>query len=392
MILPALPGYSETFIQNKIAGLISNGNKVYLCVNQSKTHRFKFPAQVKVCSMVKVGNYIQICLSMAALILLKPKRCIKFIMLERKSDRQYLRIIKNFIISMHILKQPLDYVHFEFATMGINRENIAQAMGALSLVSFRGFDIGLFPQEHPNCYNLLFEKVDQIHTISDDLYQKALNLGLSKETAVTKIPPAIDTHFFQPSSEKQIHIPLRIMSVGRLEWKKGFGYLLDALHLLKEKGIEFTCRIIGDGSYYEAIQFSIYQLGLKKEVQLLGQQPPNEVKTSLDWADVYVQPSIQEGFCNAVLEAQAMGCFCIVTDAEGLSENVKNNETGLVVKRRSSKGIFNAILEMLDMHPEIRENIRQNAISRVQNNFNLSKQKNEFYQLYERVELRKRSE
>ena len=46
-------------------------------------------------------------------------------------------------------------------------------------------------------------------------------------------------------------------------------------------------------------------------------------------SDVYIQSSVQEGFGNAVLEAQASGLCCIVSDAEGLSENVLNEKTGL---------------------------------------------------------------
>ena len=55
----------------------------------------------------------------------------------------------------------------------------------------------------------------------------------------------------------------------------------------------------------------------------------------MEWADIYIQPSIQEGFCNSVLEAQAMGLLVIVSDAEGLHENVINNVTGWVVKKRN---------------------------------------------------------
>ena len=385
IVLPGIPGYSETFIKNKIKGLVKSGFKVFLCVNQSLKNKADLPKQIKICSMGKVDNYLQVCFSIILLFFQKPSICVKFISLERKSGRHFFRIVKNLIISRHILILPLDIVHFEFATMALNRENIAAAMNATSLVSLRGFDIGLYPYTHPNCYNLLWKKVNHIHTISNDLYQRALNLGLSNKISITKINPAIDYKFFNSPSSEKLNTPLRILSIGRLEWKKGFEYLIYALHLLKKRGINFTCRIIGAGSYYEAIQFSISQLGLNEEITLSGQLAPIEVKNSLEWTDIYMQPSIQEGFCNAVLEAQAMGCLCIVTDADGLSENVMHNKTGFVVKRRSSVLLFDAILKILDMSSKERKKIRQNAILRVQENFNLSKQGNEFSQLYNRL-------
>ena len=105
-------------------------------------------------------------------------------------------IIKNIVINSHILNKRLNWIHFEFATIGINRENIAEAMGIKSAVSLRGFDIGLYPHKHPGCYNLLWRKIDKVHTISDDLYQRALELGLDPHIPSEKITPAINPIFF----------------------------------------------------------------------------------------------------------------------------------------------------------------------------------------------------
>ena len=104
--------------------------------------------------------------------------------------------MKHLIINSHILSQKIDWIHFEFATMGIGRENVARTMGLKSTVSFRGYDIGIFPFKNPNCYKLLWETIDKVHTISDDLYTQALTLGLSSITPFEKITPAIDTKFF----------------------------------------------------------------------------------------------------------------------------------------------------------------------------------------------------
>ena len=90
--------------------------------------------------------------------------------------------IKNLIINCHILGKSIDWLHFGFATMGVRRENVAQALGAKSAVSLRGFDISLYPYKHMGCYDLLWDKIDKVHTISEDLYQKALHLGLDPRT------------------------------------------------------------------------------------------------------------------------------------------------------------------------------------------------------------------
>ena len=71
-----------------------------------------------------------------------------------------------------------------------------------------------------------------------------------------------------------------------------------------------------------------------EKVSFKGKLAHMEVKKAMEQADIYLQYSLQEGFCNAVLEAQAMGLLCIVSDAEGLPENVLHGQTGWVVPKR----------------------------------------------------------
>ena len=249
-------------------------------------------------------------------------------------------------------------------------------------MSFRGFDIGLYPYQHWGCYNLLWKTIDKVHTISDDLYQQALNLGLNPKTPFEKITPAIDTDFFFTNEKTGLHDPLRILSVGRLTWKKGFEYCLKSLELLKNAGIRFEYRIVGEGEYREAIMYALHQLNLIENVSLSGNISRKMVKQEFEWADIYIQPSIQEGFCNAVLEAQAMGLLCIVTNAEGLSENVLDGKTGWVVEKRNPIAINEQILTIIESDEEDLKKIRNNAINRVNSTFNIEIQKENFSNFY----------
>ena len=113
---------------------------------------------------------------------------------------------------------------------------------------------------------------------------------------------------------------------------------------------------------------------LTAHVKLKGQLLHEEVKQEMEWADIYIQPSIQEGFCNAVLEAQAMGLLCIVTNAEGLSENVLDGKTGWVVLKRSPEPITKQIIKIKNIGKLQYNKIRKNAIARVNNQFRLTDQ------------------
>jgi len=373
LVLPSIPGYSETFILSKINILLNQGNEVSIFVNHYGESR-SLQTQIPIYIQPNISRKYLLPFYLLYLLIKFPFRVIKFIQFERLSRIKWLLIIKHLIINYHILNKELDWLHFVYATIGIGRENVSRAIGAKSSVSFRGFDIGLYPHKHPNCYKLLWENIDKVHTISDDLYQSALELGLDPKTPVQKINPAIDTQFFKYKNNKSLHQPLRILTVGRLTWKKGYEYALKALSLLKDKKINFEYNIIGEGNHREAIIYAIHQLGITEHVKLKGQLSHEEVKKEMEWADIYIQPSIQEGFCNAVLEAQAMGLICIVTDAEGLSENVDHEHSGWVLPKRSYEVIADTITKILSMDNNSLDLIRKEAVNRVNNKFNIMQQ------------------
>ena len=83
------------------------------------------------------------------------------------------------IRNQHIISEPLDWLHFGFGTLALHRENVAAAMGAKMAVSFRGFDIGIYPLKYPGCYLKLWNKVDKIHVISNDIRELVYKHGFN---------------------------------------------------------------------------------------------------------------------------------------------------------------------------------------------------------------------
>jgi len=175
-----------------------------------------------------------------------------------------------------------------------------------------------------------------------------------------------------------------VLSVGRLEWKKGYDYAMEAIRLLRDQGLCCEYRIVGDGSYRRAVAFARYQLELQDEVQLLGAQDARGVLAQLEWADVFLQASVSEGFCNAVVEAQAMQIPVVSSDADGLAENVRSEDTGLVVPRRDSAALATA-LRRLAGDPELRRRLGEAGRARVRARFNIENQLSSFELLYRSV-------
>jgi len=310
------------------------------------------------------------------------KTIIRYIRLERRDNNSWFQIVKKIYLNAHILSQKVDWLHFGFATMALGKENVAKSIDAKMGVSFRGFDLAIYPLKHPNCYNLLWKRIDKVHTISNDLLNIASSLGFSTHINVEKITPAIDIEFFKNEDIKLNQNKLQILTVGRLHWKKGIVTALEALAKLKDQNIEFTYTIVGEGDDYERIAYAILDLKLTNHVKLVGKKTKEELIQIYKKSDIYIQYSISEGFCNSVLEAQAMGLLCIVSNAEGLPENIENNKTGWLVNNLEAPTLALKILEVLNLTEQGKALIKKNAMLRVKNEFDLKMQQLKFKTFY----------
>ncbi|MBF31817.1 MAG: glycosyltransferase [Aequorivita sp.] len=382
IVLSQTPGYSETFFNSKIKGLREHGMDVRLYCQSKKDDFNLCPAILS--PRISRNPLMQSWYFLKEFVLLLPHlpAVIRYIKLERKESTGFFQLFKKIYLNAHLLKANLDWLHFGFATMALSSETVAKVIGAKMAVSFRGFDIAVYPVKHPDCYRMLWKYLDKVHTISKDLLVLAKKHGLPEGIPIEKITPAIDVNLFKSDSQVVNAKELVFMTTGRLHWKKGFVQTIEALTILKAQGVKFTYKIIGEGPEYERIAFGAFQLGLKNEILFLGKLPHHQVKKELESASIYIQYSIQEGFCNAVLEAQAMGKLCIVSNAEGLSENVLHGKTGWVVPKYKPQLLAETINKVLGLNTEEKNTITQKAQKRVREEFNIEKQPKEFLDFY----------
>lgn len=384
IVLSNTPGYSETFFISKIKGLQKNGIEVSIfCYN--KKEDFKL-CPVTVSSKAPKNPILLGWYFLKEFILLLPylSTVMRYVKLERKEGTKWLALFKKIYLNAHLLKAKLDWLHFGFATLALGKETIAKAIGAKMAVSFRGFDIAVYPVKKPGCYSKLWKYVDKVHTNSDRLWELAVKHGLCELTPCMKITPAIDIGLFHsPKTRISYKDKAVFMTTGRLHYIKGFVSTLEALAISKAKGLNFTYKIVGDGEDYERIAFTAYQLGVLENIRFLGKMSHSQVQEELDKADIYLQYSLHEGFCNAVLEAQAMGKLCIVSNGGGFAENVIDGQTGWVVPKHSARLLAEQIMKVVVMEEQKKRNISKNAVERVRIEFNLDKQQQEFMKFYE---------
>lgn len=154
--------------------------------------------------------------------------------------------------------------------------------------------------------------------------------------------------------------------VGRLGWKKGYEYALDAFAQLKDRIPGLRVDIVGEGDQRDKLEAKSSELGLADTVRFLGQQ--TDVPRRMRGFDCYVLSSVIEGMPNALLEAMALGRPVVTTAAGGSAEVAIDGESGLVVPTHDADALASAIEQVLT-NEILRERISRAAALRVKNHF-----------------------
>ena len=387
LVLPEAPQYSETFFKYKIRNLTETGFEVTVFSNKPGDNSDEIKCKIKnaypVYEESKFKQLFFVPVILFRTFLLNYKKSKILYELERSDGNSFSESMKSVYINSHILSEKIDRLHFGFMTMTLKRENVAKAIDAEMSVSFRGYDINVYPLKNPGCYDKAWKKIDKVHTISDYLRDKAVKSGLPENVPFEKITPAIDLRQFSLKSEPgKINKKLNLLTVGRLNWIKDYETAISVVGKLKNKGIEVTYNIAGSGSELERLTFCAYQLGLEKDVIFHGKKSHSEINVMMENADIYLQTSMQEGFCGSVLEAQAKGLLCVVSDADGLKENVIDEKTGWISERRNPSAFADKIEMIINMPEEKRKEIALNARKRIEADFNLEDQRDRFIKFF----------
>lgn len=386
------PGYSETFIMSKFEKLTSIFNVIlYSAAEQDSRAEVGINLKAK----VRFGHAIS---PRWKPVVFYPFLLLRsFLMRPFKTIRYFIKginlcgisILKKFYFDCELILISPDLIHFEFGALAVGKTYLKEILNCKIAVSFRGYDINFSGLEDPAFYKDVWLKADAVHVLGQDLWKRALKRGCPPEMRHFLIPPAIDLNFFDilkvpPQIERENKKNYQLLCVGRLEWKKGYEFTFKALQILKTKGINFKCRIVGIGEYLEALTFCRHQLGLEQEIVFLGKIGAEEVRREMLKADIFIHGAVSEGFCNAVLEAQAMEIPVVTTDADGLAENIENDVTGFVVGRRDPEAMAEKILKLIQ-NPEMAINMGKKGRCRIIKYFKIENQIESFKKFYENI-------
>jgi len=214
----------------------------------------------------------------------------------------------------------------------------------------------------------LYRLADNVISVSENIARLVKRLFFVKEERVKVIHNPVDISNIRDLSMQRVDdIAFKdhahyLAVISRLSREKGIEYLMAAMAGLKSN-MNLQLLIIGEGEQAGELKELSTNYGIDDRVQFLGWQE-NPFKY-LSKCDVFVLPSIYEGFPNVILEAMACGVPVIASRCtEGTEELIDNFTNGLLVPPQDVDGLSKAIAGLLD-NKELRETISNNAHERV---------------------------
>ncbi|HUH90463.1 MAG TPA: glycosyltransferase [Lysobacter sp.] len=173
--------------------------------------------------------------------------------------------------------------------------------------------------------------------------------------------------------------PALILAVGRLDPIKGFGTLIEALVLLRERGIRFHCRLIGSGPLEAELRGLAAAHDMTRMIEFDGAQTQDIVQGCMNRSTLFVLPSQvtedgnRDGIPVALMEAMASGCPVISTRVSGIPELIEHGRDGLLVEQRNAVELADAIEQLL-ADPDLRAHLSARARAHIELAFDARKE------------------
>jgi glycosyltransferase involved in cell wall biosynthesis len=270
---------------------------------------------------------------------------------------------------------------------------IAAKLAGVKRIIYTAHGFPFHDQSSPGQYRFYFtiEKLsakltDLILTQSYEDFTTAQKSGLCSPHKVRHLGNGVDINRFdsrhlnldhQTQLRHSLGIPENanpiIGMVGRLNRRKGSGYLIEAVAQLRSKFPNLHILIIGgqlssdpDPFQVELVE-RIQVLGLENHVTLTGYR--SDIPELLGLLDIFTLPTFNhEGLPRSILEAMAMGLPVVTTDIRGCREAVIEGQTGFIVPPQNTDQL-SAALEKIMADPALAESLSQASRQRVETEY-----------------------
>lgn len=212
-------------------------------------------------------------------------------------------------------------------------------------------------------------------TSRDENYARTRGV-LRNGNALTILHGISDTNAPQATSDIQ---PPRLIMVARFSPQKDFFTLIQALPLLKERGLKFHVDFAGSGADLHRAQRMAEQLRVSDYISFLGDR--NDVPQLLSQSQVFVLSTHYEGLPISILEAMRAGLPIVATEVDGVPEAVREGENGLLVPRSNPAALADALAKLIQS-PEMRKRMGEKSRLMYESEFGVGRMLTELDEVY----------
>jgi glycosyltransferase involved in cell wall biosynthesis len=185
------------------------------------------------------------------------------------------------------------------------------------------------------------------------------------------IPNGVDTNIFRFDASRQRkngRDSIHIVSTSSLIPRNGLGTLITAFGLLSKKLPNATLTIAGKGILEKELKTLAANISVSDKVTFMGSISHDKVPGLLHSADLFVRPSIAEGFGVSFIEAMSCGIPVVACPTGGIVDFVKNGETGILVPPNNPNVLCDAMYNLLsDQH--LYSKIQKNSLELVKEKY-----------------------
>ena len=142
---------------------------------------------------------------------------------------------------------------------------------------------------------------------------------------------------------------IEFVSVGRLSEQKGQLLMVEALHQLKQRGIDIKLTLVGDGPLKDEIKILINDYNLAENIVLTGSLSGKDVMEAIDNSSIMLLPSFAEGLPVVIMESLARCRPVLSTYIAGIPELIVPNETGWLIPAGDVDALVKQIEKILTL-------------------------------------------
>ncbi|NOZ21056.1 MAG: glycosyltransferase family 4 protein [Planctomycetes bacterium] len=224
----------------------------------------------------------------------------------------------------------------------------------------------------------LGRKAVRVIAVSEAVREDLVNLGGVPKEKIEVIPNGLDLNEYAAPPPRAAGPPV-IGVIGPLEKVKGQEFFLDAAKAILNTLRDVEIVIVGSGSEEANLRRQARRLGIAKQVTLATDIA--DYRPVLSTIDIFVLPSLQEGFGFSVLEAMASGKPVVASAVGGVYSLVIDGETGFLVDKGDGKAIAARVLQIL-RNPEMAAQMGKRAREMVEKEFDIWKVANRTVEQY----------